>query len=181
MHSLTFRRALPSDGPVIVALVTSAYRGEASRQGWTTEADLIGGQRIDLQVLTHDIRRPDSVVLLAERGSELIGCAHVARSEANHAYFGMFAVRPTGQSRGDGSAILAEAERFAAQEWATQVMTMTVLDARAELLAFYERRGYRRTGRYRPFPYGDTRFGLPIRDDLRLEVLDKALAAGQLP
>ncbi|TFD54075.1 N-acetyltransferase [Cryobacterium frigoriphilum] len=175
MRPLTFRRADLDAAPALIELVTSAYRGEASRQGWTTEANLISGQRIDLELLSTDIRRPDSVVLLAERAGILVGCAHVARTDATHAYFGMFAVRPLGQARGDGTRILAEAERFVAAEWATTVMTMTVLDARSELLAFYERRGYRRTGLYKPFPYGDVRFGLPQRDDLRLEVLDKVL------
>ena len=55
-------------------------------------------------------------------------------------------------------------------------MRMTVIDIRDELIAFYERRGYRRTGIKKPFPYGDARFGLPKRDDLRFEVLEKPLA-----
>lgn len=175
MLPLTVRRATHDDSALIIALVTSAYRGDASREGWTTEADLIEGERIDAQLLAQDIRRPDSVVLLAERGPELIGCAHVARTEPGRAYFGMFAVRPTGQNRGDGSALLAAAEAFTVTEWSTRLLTMTVLDARVELLAFYERRDYRRTGRYEPFPYGDTRFGVPHRADLRLEVLEKAV------
>jgi len=175
VQPLSFRPADLDSAPAVVDLVTSAYRGEASKQGWTSEADLISGQRIDLAVLTADIRRPHSVVLLAERGDTLVGCAHVARSDETHAYFGMFAVRPTAQDRGDGKQILAEAERYAAAEWATSVMMMLVLDARTELLAFYERRGYRRTGTYQPFPYGDLRFGLPVRDDLRLEILTKTL------
>lgn len=173
---LSFRRATLNDAPAVADLVTSAYRGEASRQGWTSEADLIAGQRIDLGVLSEDIRRPDSVVLIAERSGSLIGCAHVCRADEGQAYFGMFAVRPLGQARGDGTRILAEAERFVVTEWAAGVMTMAVLDGRTELLAFYERRGYRRTGRYQPFPYGDTRYGLPRRPDLRLEVLDKSLS-----
>ncbi|MFC5930530.1 N-acetyltransferase [Cryobacterium melibiosiphilum] len=175
MDSLSFRPADLDDAPTVIELVTSAYRGEASKQGWTSEADLIDGQRINLEVLSADIRRPNSVVLLAERGGGLVGCAHVARTDTTHAYFGMFAVHPLGQAQGDGKRILAEAERFVAAEWMSSVMTMTVLDARSELLAFYERRGYRRTATYTPFPYGDERFGLPRRDDLRLEVLEKVL------
>lgn len=175
---LSFRPADLAAALAVMNLVTSAYRGEASKQGWTSEADLISGQRIDLEVLSADIHRPDSVVLLAERGNTLVGCAHVARTDETHAYFGMFAVRPSAQARGDGKLILAEAERFVAAEWASSIMVMTVLDARTELLAFYERRGYRRTGTYQPFPYGDTRFGLPQRNDLRLEVLVKPLETG---
>ena len=90
-------------------------------------------------------------------------------------YFGMFSVRPNLQGGGIGKALLAEAERVAREEWQLPVMRMTVIDIRDELIAFYERRGYRRTGIKKPFPYGDERFGMPKRDDLRFEVLEKAL------
>ena len=73
-----------------------------------------------------------------------------------------------------GHALLAEAERVVRDAWALPVMRMTVIDVRHELIAWYERRGYRRTGVHKPFPYGDPRFGIPRRDDLRFEVLEKA-------
>ena len=57
--------------------------------------------------------------------------------------------------------------------WMLAALRMTVIDVRDELIAWYERRGYRRTGIRKPFPYGDTRFGVPRRDDLRFEVLEK--------
>src|SRR5690606_37684510 len=107
-----FRSAIPA----IVELVTSAYRGEASRKGWTTEADLLDGQRIEPGVLAADIARPRSVVLLAERDGALLACAHVAE-EDGAGYFGMFAVRPDLQGGGVGKAVLAEAERIAREEW----------------------------------------------------------------
>jgi ribosomal protein S18 acetylase RimI-like enzyme len=175
VDGLVFRRATSADIPSIVELVTMAYRGEASREGWTSEADLVGGQRVDADVLTDDIHRYDSVVILAERGDALVGCAHIERMAPGRAYFGMFAVRPAGQAQGHGKKILAEAERTAVAEWGVSVMEMTVLDLRAELLDFYQRRGYRRTGIHKAFPYGDERFGVPTRDDLRLEVLEKDL------
>ena len=90
-------------------------------------------------------------------------------------YFGMFSVVPTRQGGGVGKQVLAEAERIARDEWGCAAMRMTVIDVRDELIAFYERRGYRRTGIRKPFPYGDARFGLPKRDDLRFEVLEKPL------
>jgi ribosomal protein S18 acetylase RimI-like enzyme len=87
----------------------------------------------------------------------------------------MFSVTPGLQGGGVGKQVLAEAERIAREEWACPAMRMTVIDIRDELIAFYERRGYARTGVKKPFPYGDARFGLPKRDDLRFEVLEKAL------
>lgn len=179
MHEIapTFRHATAADIPAIVALVTSAYRGEASRQGWTTEADLLEGARIDPAVLAADIARPRSIVLLAERDGALLACAHVAEEEGA-GYFGMFAVRPELQGGGLGKQLLAEAERTVASLWQLPVMRMTVIDLREALIAFYERRGYARTGIHKPFPYGDERFGIPLRGDLRFELLEKKLPAG---
>lgn len=175
-----FRDATPDDVDAIVALVTSAYRGDSSRNGWTTEADLLDGARIDPDLLRTDIARPRSRVLLAEAAPAdaappaLLACAHVAENEAA-GYFGMFAVRPDLQGAGLGHRLLTEAERIAREDWGLPAMRMTVLDLRDELIAWYERRGYRRTGVHKPFPYGDARFGIPKRDDLRFEVLEKAL------
>jgi ribosomal protein S18 acetylase RimI-like enzyme len=171
-HDITFRNASVQDIPALIDLVTSAYRGDASRRGWTTEADMLDGNRIDADVLRADIERPRSRVLLAERDGDLLACGHVC-DEQGAGYFGMFSVRPDLQGSGVGKLLLAEAERIARDEWRLPVMRMTVIDIRDELIAFYERRGYRRTGIKKPFPYGDPRFGIPKRDDLRFEVLEK--------
>jgi len=173
-HALTFRAAKADDIPALVELVTSAYRGDVSRRGWTTEADMLDGNRIDAEVLRADIERPRSRVLLAERDGALLACGHVC-DEQGAGYFGMFSVRPDLQGGGVGKQLLAEAERIAREEWKMSAMRMTVIDIRDELIAFYERRGYRRTGIKKPFPYGDPRFGIPKRDDLRFEVLEKSL------
>ena len=172
MTALHYRDATVDDIPALVRLVTSAYRGEASRAGWTTEADLLDGERIDPAVLRAGARCPRSRVLLAERDGVPVACAHVA-VEGDAGYFGMFAVRPDLQGGGMGHALLAEAERVVRDEWALPTLRMTVIDVRGELIAWYERRGYHRTGIVKPFPYGDTRFGIPRRDDLRFEVLEK--------
>jgi len=174
MTELHFRAATPADLDAIVALVTSAYRGDSSRAGWTTEADFLGGNRIDAEVLRADIERPGSRVLLAERDGALLACAHVSEDDGA-GYFGMFSVVPGLQGGGIGKQVLAECERIAREDWRLPAMRMTVIDIRDELIAFYERRGYRRTGILKPFPYGDERFGLPQRDDLRFEVLEKTL------
>ena len=174
MTDLHYRAATVADIDAIVALVTSAYRGDSSRAGWTTEADFLEGARIDRDVLRADLERADSRVLLAEQDGRLLACAHVAR-DGDAGYFGMFAVRPGLQGGGLGKRLLAECERIARDEWGLAAMRMTVIDIRDELIAFYERRGYRRTGIKKPFPATDPRFGLPKRDDLRFEVLEKAL------
>jgi ribosomal protein S18 acetylase RimI-like enzyme len=171
---LRFRVAETGDVDAVVALVESAYRGDASRVGWTTEADLLEGRRTGRDEIEAILQRPRSRLLLAEAGGELLACAHVA-VEDGAGYFGMFSVVPTRQGAGVGSQVLAEAERIAAREWGCAAMRMTVIDVRDELIAYYERRGYRRTGILKPFPYGDARFGLPRRDDLRFEVLEKPL------
>ncbi len=167
-----FRSATDADVPALVALVTSAYRGESSRTGWTTEADFLDGNRIDPDVLRTEIARPRSRVLVVEHEAGLAACAHVAEDEGA-GYFGMFAVRPDLQGGGVGKQLLAEAERVVRDEWRLPAMRMTVIDIRDALIAFYERRGYRRTGILKPFPYGDERFGIPLRGDLRFEVLEK--------
>ena len=174
MDTPSFRNATLADIPALIALVTSAYRGDASKQGWTTEADLLDGQRIDAEALRHDLERTDSRILLALRNGEVLACCHVA-DEDGHGSFGMFAVSPTAQGGGVGKQVMLQAERHVAGHWRLPSMQMTVIDCREELIAFYERRGYVRTGIKKPFPYGDARFGLPKRDDLRFEVLEKPL------
>ncbi|MDX6219257.1 MAG: hypothetical protein QOJ48_938 [Frankiales bacterium] len=166
---MQIRRAKPGDVDDVVSLVESAYRGESSRAGWTTEADLLDGQRTD----------PDEVasvlddLIVAEDDSGLVGCCTLIPRDG-HAYFGMFAVRPGLQGGGVGSQLLAEAERLAAEHGAGHV-EMTVISTRTELIDFYLRRGYVDIGETRPFPYGDDRFGRPRRDDLAFTVLVKQL------
>jgi ribosomal protein S18 acetylase RimI-like enzyme len=174
MTTLHFRRATASDIAAIVPLVHASYRGDASRAGWTTEADFLDGQRTDPEEVRAAIERANSCVLLAERDGALVACAQVAL-EDGAGYFGMFSVPPALQGGGIGKDVIAEAERIVRDEWGARVMRMTVIDIRAELIAYYERRGYVRTGIYKPFPYGDDRFGVPRRPDLRFEVLEKQL------
>jgi len=171
----TFRDAGEADVAAAVALVESAYRGDASRAGWTTEADLLAGQRTDPDGVRAVIDAPDSRLLLAERDGALVACCQLERRGAT-AYFGMFAVDPTIQGGGLGSVVIAEAERLARAEWGAVALEMTVLAQRSELIAYYERRGYARTGETSPFPYGDERFGIPQRDDLHFVHLRKPLA-----
>ncbi|MFD0401472.1 GNAT family N-acetyltransferase [Kitasatospora sp. NPDC127121] len=169
-----FRPATLADVPALVELVESAYRGDASRAGWTTEADLLEGQRTDAEGVAAVIGRSDGVLLVAERDGQLVACCQLEH-RGDRAYFGMFSVRPGLQGGGLGRAVLAEAERLAGEEWGVGELEMTVIEQRADLIAWYERRGFRRTGVFTPFPYGDERFGVPLRPDLRFEKLTKAL------
>ncbi|QGV81904.1 GNAT family N-acetyltransferase [Streptomyces ficellus] len=172
---LTYRDATEADVPVLVELVESAYRGDSSRAGWTTEADILEGQRTDPQGVREVIGTPGSRLLVVERDGEPVACCQLEH-RGDAAYFGMFAVRPGLQGGGLGRCVMAEAERLVVAEWGVREMHMTVISVRDELIAWYERRGYRRTGRMTPFPYGDERFGLPQRDDLEFELLVKTLA-----
>ncbi len=185
--TLMFRPAVAADVPDLVALIESAYRGDSSRAGWTTEAHLLDGQRTDAAAVGAVMRREHSVMLAAEDGGQLVGCCHIERREAGQAYFGMFSVRPGLQGRGWGREILAEAERRARDDWGATTMVMTVLAQRTDLIAWYERRGYRPTGESRPFPYGNARYGLPKVPDLHFVTLAKPLTdaparpAGPIP
>jgi GNAT superfamily N-acetyltransferase len=172
--AITFRPALHGDIPTLLTLVESAYRGDASRKGWTTEADLLDGQRIDPAGMAEIIAKAGSRVIVFERGGKILACCHIEK-QGNACYFGMFAVDPMLQGGGVGKLAMIEAERAARDDFGCNEMQMTVISIRDDLVAWYERRGYRRSGIYKPFPYGDERFGIPKRDDLRFELLTKAL------
>jgi ribosomal protein S18 acetylase RimI-like enzyme len=171
---LTFREATEADVDALVALIESAYRGEASRVGWTTEADVLDGQRTDPEGVLEVVKSPDGRLLTAERDGAIVACCQLEH-RGDHAYFGMFAVSPALQGSGHGKVVIAEAERMARETWGVTEMQMMVISVRDDLIAWYERRGYRRTGRMSPFPYGDERFGIPLRDDLQFELLVKPL------
>ncbi|WP_128378090.1 GNAT family N-acetyltransferase [Streptomyces cavernae] len=171
---VTYRDATDADVAALVALIESAYRGDTSRVGWTTEADILQGQRTDPEGVLEVIKAPESRLLTVEKDGTVVACCQLEH-RGTHAYFGMFAVSPALQGAGLGKVIIAEAERRAREEWGVTEMHMTVISVRDDLIAWYERRGYRRTGEMTPFPYGDERFGIPQRDDLQFELLTKTL------
>lgn len=171
---LSFRVANVDDVATVDALVHSAFRGDASRGGWTTEADLLDGQRTDAAAIADIITGPTAEVLLAEADRKVVACCQLEQRADGVAYLGMIAVSPAVQASGIGKAVVSEAERRAASVGASR-MRMTVIGHRSELVAWYERRGYERTGETEPFPYGDERFGLPKVPDLEFVVLEKRL------
>lgn len=171
---LPVRVALDADVADLQALIHSAYRGDSSRLGWTHEADLLDGNRIDADMLREALLDPATTVFLVEDADGVLGCCALTEHGNGTAYFGTFAVRPTAQGRGIGDALLRHAESQARAGGAVR-MELTVVAQRADLIAWYVRRGYASTGETRPFPYGDDRFGRPRRDDLSFTVLAKAL------
>jgi len=175
------RPAGSDDVPAVVALVERAYRGDASRAGWTTEADLLDGQRTDAEAVAALVAGTGSTVLVLEDDGRLVACCHVrsrtaAAAPGRWAYVGMVAVDPAHQGAGTGRDVLGAAEAHARDVLAAEQLEMTVIAQRAELVAWYERRGWSRTGERRPFPYGDERFGRPRREDLEFVVLTKSVA-----
>ena len=165
-----------ADIPDYVELVSSAYRGEGSKQGWTTEADLLGGQRLDGPMAEDMLAEADSQILLARDGQgRAVASVYVRKPEDGASYLGVLAVSPLGQGKGVGSLLIGLAEAWVAEHWGATSMRMSVINKRDELIAYYERRGYERTGEIEPFPYGDERFGLPKVDDLAFVMLAKEL------
>lgn len=160
--------------PGLLTLVQDAYRGPASRRGWTTEADLLDGSRTDADLVrTLLVSVHDAVLIAGDRRAPDACCTvgvHGGRAD-----FGMFAVRPEAQGRGIGDAMLRAAEEHVRRRWAADALQLGVIGVREELIAWYERRGYARTGETEPFPYGDERYGRPRREDLELVVLRRPL------
>lgn len=180
MHD-PIRLATAADIASLLDLVHSAYRGDSARAGWTHEADLLDGQRTDAQALGALLADDRQRILIAEKEARAIGCVQVSDEGNGTAYLGMLSVDPRLQASGLGKRLIVAAEA-AAREWFDAArMEMTVIEQRTELVAYYERRGYRRTGETRPFPLDDPRFGLPRQRDLRFVVLAKALTAPETP
>lgn len=171
----------PEDLEDIAALVNRAYRGT---EGWTHEGEYLGGQRTDAATLRADLAAAPEAILLTLReapGGPLRGVVWLEPASGEAWYLGMLTVRPDLQDGRIGRRLLDEAEAYAFVRGGRR-MRMTVLSVRGPLIAWYERRGYARTGRTEPFPYEDPRFGLPQRDDLVFAVLEKNLApAGPTP
>ncbi len=128
---LSLRDATEADIGPLVTLIQSAYRGESSRTGWTTEADLLDGQRTDPEGVRDVIDSSVSRMLVAERDGTIVACCQLEH-RGDAAYFGMFAVDPGAQGGGLGRTVLEHAERTAAQAWGVSTMQLTVITARED-------------------------------------------------
>ena len=171
------RDATAADLPALVALVQSAYRGDSARVGWTHEADLLDGQRIDETMLRDLLANDANRIIVLEDGPEMVGCVAIEPRDG-YAYIGMVTVAPDRQGAGVGARLLTAAEWAVIDRGFTECR-MTVIAQREKLIGWYERKGYRRTGDREPFPYGDERFGRPRRDDLAFVVLSKTLPSAK--
>ena len=169
MSDIAFRAATLDDVAALHPLIERAYRGETAKAGWTHEADLLFDTRTSAEELSALIADPDRVILLAHRDGAPVGCVQVARVGDDRAYLGLLTVEPSLQASGLGRRLLAAAETEAVARFAARRMEMTVIHRRAELIAWYKRRGYRPTGETRPFPVD------PPRPELDFVVLEKGL------
>jgi len=171
--SYSVTEAGPADFDEIAQLVNAAYR---SGEGWAHEADLIDGQRTSRADLERELAGPEPTVILCLRempGAPLLACV-LLRRKGGHMYLGMLSVAPNAMDRGLGRTLLDHSEAYARERQAERVV-MTVLDVRDSLIAWYERRGYRRTGESIPFPYENKSIGKPLRAGLTFSVLEKYL------
>lgn len=175
MGALTIDPARRDDLAPLHAVIESAYRGDSARSGWTHEADLLDGQRTDPEALAAMLDDPAQCILVARDDDRIVGCVALADKGEGVCYLGLLTVSPALQAAGLGRRLIAAGEDHARARFGARRMEMTVIAQRTELIAWYERRGYRRTGEQRPFPYGETRFGLPRDDSLVFIVLDREL------
>jgi ribosomal protein S18 acetylase RimI-like enzyme len=175
VSDLQIRPARPADVDTLTSLIRSAYRGTDSRAGWTSEADLVEGERISSGQVLAMISDAGSLLLTGEQAGAIVACCQLRNEGAALAYFGTFAVSPSAQGGGLGRQLMAEAERQAVAAFAARRLEMTVLAQQDKLIAYYERRGFCRTGETRPFP-ADARYARPLRDGLYFVVLVKDLA-----
>jgi len=163
-----YRIAAPADVPAIRALIESGYRGDSARRGWTHEADLLDGNRTSEAEIGGIVAAPDKRMLIAERDGALVGTVTATDLGGGKAYMGLLCVDPLLQAAGLGRALIARIETLASQDFGAHTMELTVVDARADLIAYYERRGYVRTGEIRPFP-------LPMDVPYLMVVLERAI------
>lgn len=170
---LSFCKANKLDAEQMTRLINAAYRGEFSRKGWTTEADLLDGRRTDLEEVLNLIADEHSMFILCKVGSELQGSVHL-QNTGEGVHIGMLAVNPILQGQGIGKALLQVAEIAAQQTWSANRFVMEVISCRLDLIAFYERRGYRRTGINKVFPINPSVW-TPKVSDLQLALLEKIL------
>jgi ribosomal protein S18 acetylase RimI-like enzyme len=174
---MQLERANEADFSAIIRLVNAAYRGHDAVASWNIESGILSGTRLTESLLREDLEeKPHAhfLVMRDEESNDIIGTVWVEPVKDGGWYLGLFTIDPARQKLQLGRALLSAAEEFAKMHGATS-MRMGVLSVRDTLIAWYERRGYERTGETEPFPYGDNRFGTPLRDDLEFAILEKKL------
>ena len=170
MENISVRKAATEDAGVIVALVNAAYRPTPGSEGWTHEADLVTGSRIDLGQLLRVLE--SSTVLVAVRESQLVGCVQI-QATGRESHIGMLAVLPSAQTAGLGKKLLVEAECYAKSNFGAERFVLLVVAGRRDLINFYVRRGYEETGEFQAYPI-EAGVGTPVDPNARLAVLQKS-------
>ncbi len=165
-------QAIPADAAEIAALVNSAYRGDSAREGWTHEAEILGGTRTDEEDIGNILNAAGFLILKCVLNGKIIGCVEL-KLEVDRLYLGMLTVRPDLQGRGIGKTLMRAAEDYANHHRCKSVF-MTVISVRHELIAWYNRNGYYPTGERKPFDFTDSRFGRP-KQKLEFLVMEKKL------
>ena len=174
---MLLEHAEPADFPAIINLVNAAYRGTGAVESWNIEAGIIEGTRLTDSLLREDLAAKPHAHFLVTRDANtgaVIGTVWLEPVEKDAWYLGLFTVDPAIQNQQLGRRLLSSAEEFA-KERGARFIRMGVLSVRDTLIAWYERRGYHRTGETEPYPYGDNRFGTPLRNDLKFVILQKQL------
>jgi ribosomal protein S18 acetylase RimI-like enzyme len=177
---MLLERVVEADYADVVALANLAYRGTGKENGapdasWNVERGLVEGPRLTEASLQEElVKHPELLVWRDEPGGPLVGTVWMRNKGEGIWYLGLLTVRPDVQDRKLGRMLLAAAEAYA-KERGGRLITMTVLSGRDVLMAWYERRGYRKTGETQPYPYGDGRIGRPLRDDLHFVVMQKEI------
>lgn len=166
-------KAVAEDIASLNTLINSAYRGEFSKKGWTTEAHLLEGSRTTEAELLEIIQDDSNTILKYSDNGKIIGCV-LLKAKANELYLGMLTVSPDLQNSGVGKKLLQEAEVFAAEMHLPKII-MTVISVREELIAWYKRNGYVDTGAREPFPVSDV-FNPTTQEDLEFMVLEKVVS-----
>jgi ribosomal protein S18 acetylase RimI-like enzyme len=166
-------KATISDIPALNILINSAYRGETSKKGWTTEEHLLGGIRTDEANLTELLIKENVTFLKYTENNQIIGSVYLEKQDKK-LYLGMLTVSPELQGEGIGKKLMQAAESIA-KNAQINTISMTVISVRKELIAFYERRGYKKTGETKPFPMTDPKFGLP-KQFLEFSVMEKEIS-----
>ena len=172
---MLIRPATLADVSALDQLVNSAYRGDSSRKGWTTEADLLDGIRTSEESLSNMIRQPDSVILVLEENGILNACVYLEQ-QGSVLYLGMLTVKPELQAKGLGSLMMKAAEERAVSLGCNAIQ-MTVITERESLISYYQRKGFVDTGARKPFP-ADPAFGIP-KKPLQFLVMEKRLPGSQ--
>jgi ribosomal protein S18 acetylase RimI-like enzyme len=166
-------KAVAEDISALNTLINSAYRGEFSKKGWTTEAYLLEGGRTTEAELLDIIQDTSNTLLKYSDNGKIIGCV-LLKVKANELYLGMLTVSPDLQNSGVGKKLLQQAEVFAAEIQLPKII-MTVISVREELIAWYKRNGYVDTGAREPFPVSDV-FNPTTQEPLEFMVLEKVIS-----